>query len=304
MCCWFLRIVFYDLWRSRFFFFQGKYSKVCTDRFPQVLQNPTFWSALGSRGPVLLQSSEPWDQMAVVMVWWYQNTSNASQATKLPFHFTLLSKLDQLEKYIFSKRLVFLINYPKAAISFSDSIFKRAVPDVSLWCRVPVLAYSVGTDWLEGKGDPWHCYIANEHSVWTKLCFFSGLMSFLLQVARLMEMGFSRGDALEALRASNNDLNVATNFLLQHWWFSVRRNSPRGVCTRLKEDQSHLLDRLTKVGPASSVRKKRLALRDRWLKAMLMNDVKCSQAFKSIGGFCPGYPCQNNFSFSLLLDIT
>lgn len=39
---------------------------------------------------------------------------------------------------------------------------------------------------------------------------------FLFQVARLMEMGFSRGDALEALRASNNDLNVATNFLLQH----------------------------------------------------------------------------------------
>ncbi|XP_060089644.1 ubiquitin-associated domain-containing protein 2 [Heteronotia binoei] len=36
------------------------------------------------------------------------------------------------------------------------------------------------------------------------------------QVARLMEMGFSRIDALEALRASNNDLNVATNFLLQH----------------------------------------------------------------------------------------
>uniref|UniRef100_A0A8C6FI19 Ubiquitin-associated domain-containing protein 2 n=1 Tax=Moschus moschiferus TaxID=68415 RepID=A0A8C6FI19_MOSMO len=36
------------------------------------------------------------------------------------------------------------------------------------------------------------------------------------QVARLVEMGFSRGDALEALRASNNDLNVATHFLLQH----------------------------------------------------------------------------------------
>ncbi|XP_050806447.1 ubiquitin-associated domain-containing protein 2 isoform X2 [Gopherus flavomarginatus] len=36
------------------------------------------------------------------------------------------------------------------------------------------------------------------------------------QVARLMEMGFSRVDALEALRASNNDLNVATNFLLHH----------------------------------------------------------------------------------------
>lgn len=36
------------------------------------------------------------------------------------------------------------------------------------------------------------------------------------QVARLMEMGFSRVDALEALRASNNDINVATNFLLQH----------------------------------------------------------------------------------------
>nr|XP_015800296.2 ubiquitin-associated domain-containing protein 2 [Nothobranchius furzeri] len=36
------------------------------------------------------------------------------------------------------------------------------------------------------------------------------------QVARLVEMGFSRIDALEALRASNNDINLATNFLLQH----------------------------------------------------------------------------------------
>ncbi|CAG10083.1 unnamed protein product, partial [Tetraodon nigroviridis] len=36
------------------------------------------------------------------------------------------------------------------------------------------------------------------------------------QVARLVEMGFSRTDALEALRASNNDINTATNFLLQH----------------------------------------------------------------------------------------
>ncbi|XP_076838739.1 ubiquitin-associated domain-containing protein 2 [Brachyhypopomus gauderio] len=36
------------------------------------------------------------------------------------------------------------------------------------------------------------------------------------QVARLMEMGFSRIDAQEALRASNNDINMATNFLLQH----------------------------------------------------------------------------------------
>ncbi|XP_048868640.1 ubiquitin-associated domain-containing protein 2 isoform X1 [Brienomyrus brachyistius] len=36
------------------------------------------------------------------------------------------------------------------------------------------------------------------------------------QVARLVEMGFSRLDALEALRASNNDINMATNFLLQH----------------------------------------------------------------------------------------
>ncbi|XP_029306354.1 ubiquitin-associated domain-containing protein 2 [Cottoperca gobio] len=36
------------------------------------------------------------------------------------------------------------------------------------------------------------------------------------QVARLVEMGFSRTDALEALRASNNDINSATNFLLQH----------------------------------------------------------------------------------------
>uniref|UniRef100_A0A8C5GM11 UBA domain-containing protein n=1 Tax=Gouania willdenowi TaxID=441366 RepID=A0A8C5GM11_GOUWI len=35
-------------------------------------------------------------------------------------------------------------------------------------------------------------------------------------VARLVEMGFSRMDALEALRASNNDINMATNFLLQH----------------------------------------------------------------------------------------
>uniref|UniRef100_A0A671SZ95 UBA domain containing 2 n=1 Tax=Sinocyclocheilus anshuiensis TaxID=1608454 RepID=A0A671SZ95_9TELE len=36
------------------------------------------------------------------------------------------------------------------------------------------------------------------------------------QVARLMEMGFPRMDAQEALRASNNDINIATNFLLQH----------------------------------------------------------------------------------------
>ncbi|XP_032878973.1 ubiquitin-associated domain-containing protein 2 [Amblyraja radiata] len=36
------------------------------------------------------------------------------------------------------------------------------------------------------------------------------------QVARLMEMGFSRVDVLQALRASNNDLNMATSFLLQH----------------------------------------------------------------------------------------
>ncbi|XP_053730952.1 ubiquitin-associated domain-containing protein 2 isoform X1 [Synchiropus splendidus] len=36
------------------------------------------------------------------------------------------------------------------------------------------------------------------------------------QVAMLVEMGFSRTDALEALRASNNDINMATNFLLQH----------------------------------------------------------------------------------------
>ncbi|XP_055772584.1 ubiquitin-associated domain-containing protein 2-like [Salvelinus fontinalis] len=36
------------------------------------------------------------------------------------------------------------------------------------------------------------------------------------QVARLMEMGFSRIDAQDALRESNNDINVATNFLLQH----------------------------------------------------------------------------------------
>ncbi|KAL6102024.1 ubac2 [Pungitius sinensis] len=35
------------------------------------------------------------------------------------------------------------------------------------------------------------------------------------QVALLVEMGFSRSDALEALTASNNDINMATNFLLQ-----------------------------------------------------------------------------------------
>ncbi|CAI9623959.1 unnamed protein product [Staurois parvus] len=35
------------------------------------------------------------------------------------------------------------------------------------------------------------------------------------QVAQLMEMGFSRDDVLTALRASNNDVNLATNFLLQ-----------------------------------------------------------------------------------------
>jgi len=69
-----------------------------------------------------------------------------------------------------------------------------------------------------------------------------------------MEMGFSRGDALEALRASNNDLNVATNFLLQHWWFSVWRNFTRWVCSRLREDQSHLLDRHTTVVPVVPAR--------------------------------------------------
>lgn len=35
------------------------------------------------------------------------------------------------------------------------------------------------------------------------------------QVAVLVEMGFSRTNAVEALHASNNDLNMATNFLLQ-----------------------------------------------------------------------------------------
>lgn len=46
------------------------------------------------------------------------------------------------------------------------------------------------------------------------LCF---VLLLVPQVARLVEMGFSRIDALEALRASNNDINMATNFLLQHW---------------------------------------------------------------------------------------
>ncbi|KAJ1116331.1 hypothetical protein NDU88_004546 [Pleurodeles waltl] len=36
------------------------------------------------------------------------------------------------------------------------------------------------------------------------------------QVAQLMDMGFSRADALAALRASNNDINRASNSLLQH----------------------------------------------------------------------------------------
>lgn len=77
------------------------------------------------------------------------------------------------------------------------------------------------------KGKPWDSLISGEAisdtlimtnalpariKPWSQ----SSVMLFLFQVARLMEMGFSRGDALEALRASNNDLNVATNFLLQH----------------------------------------------------------------------------------------
>ncbi len=49
-----------------------------------------------------------------------------------------------------------------------------------------------------------------------KVFFFIFLFVFFLKVARLVEMGFSRIDALEALRASNNDINMATNFLLQH----------------------------------------------------------------------------------------
>ncbi|XP_069493114.1 ubiquitin-associated domain-containing protein 2-like [Ambystoma mexicanum] len=36
------------------------------------------------------------------------------------------------------------------------------------------------------------------------------------QIAQLMEMGFSRADVLEALRSSNNDVNMASNILLQH----------------------------------------------------------------------------------------
>ncbi|MEQ2183171.1 hypothetical protein GOODEAATRI_029901, partial [Goodea atripinnis] len=47
-------------------------------------------------------------------------------------------------------------------------------------------------------------------------CVFCSDCTFAPQVARLVEMGFSRIDALEALRASNNDINMATNFLLQH----------------------------------------------------------------------------------------
>lgn len=53
----------------------------------------------------------------------------------------------------------------------------------------------------------WHCL---------RWCLFTDAL-FVPQVERLVEMGFSRIDALEALRASNNDINMATNFLLQHW---------------------------------------------------------------------------------------
>jgi len=35
------------------------------------------------------------------------------------------------------------------------------------------------------------------------------------QVERLMDMGFDRESVVNALRAANNDLNTATNLLLQ-----------------------------------------------------------------------------------------
>lgn len=181
MCCWFLCIVFYDLWRSGFFFSRKVQQSMYRQVFPGAAKSHILVSVGFSRA---CASPEQW------ALRWYQNTSNASQATKLPFHFTLLSKLDQLGKYIFSKRLFFLISYHKAAISFSDSIFKRAVPDVSLWCRVPVLAYSVGTDWLEGKGDPWPCHKANAHAVQTKLFFFQWFCYFSYRSHDLWKWAF------------------------------------------------------------------------------------------------------------------
>uniref|UniRef100_A0A3B5LRP9 UBA domain containing 2 n=1 Tax=Xiphophorus couchianus TaxID=32473 RepID=A0A3B5LRP9_9TELE len=62
-------------------------------------------------------------------------------------------------------------------------------------------------------------YVYHLYSSAIKLysCFCSlNLENPFVNVARLVEMGFSRIDALEALRASNNDINMATNFLLQH----------------------------------------------------------------------------------------
>lgn len=63
-------------------------------------------------------------------------------------------------------------------------------------------------------------------------CHLSNTYCFIPQVARLVEMGFSRIDALEALRASNNDINMATNFLLQHWGKELSEEQ-----TGVKEDR-------------------------------------------------------------------
>lgn len=51
--------------------------------------------------------------------------------------------------------------------------------------------------------------------------------------------------------------------------------------------------------PCRAGRKEKWAPRD-----CLVNDVSCSQAFESTGGFYSGYPFQSKFSFYLLLDIT
>lgn len=68
-----------------------------------------------------------------------------------------------------------------------------------------------------------------------------------VQVARLMEMGFSRVDAQEALRASNNDINMATNFLLQHWSQasdSRARGWRKRSCSEWKTRHGHRDERL------------------------------------------------------------
>lgn len=163
------------------FFFKESTAKYVQAGFPRCCKIPHFGQRWVLEGLCFFRAVSP------EMVPKYKQCQPGNKAS-FPFHPSL--KTRPARKIHFQQKVVFLISYHKAAISFSDSIFKRAVPDVSLWCRVPVLAYSVGTDWLEGKGDPWPCHKANAHAVRTKLFFFQWFCYFSYRSHDLWKWAF------------------------------------------------------------------------------------------------------------------